>query len=72
MGVALVASAAKSLTFSTCKDRVTMVVNAVAAVVSFYYPVTWYSSVLLGDRKFNPRKRYIFGIRTSSLYMPHL
>jgi len=42
MGVALVASAAKSLTFSTCKDTVTMIINAVAAVVSFYYPVTWY------------------------------
>lgn len=47
MGVALVASAAKSLTFSTCKDRVTMVVNAVAAVVSFYYPVTWIFPALI-------------------------
>ena len=35
------ASAAKSLTYSTCTDRVTMVINATAAVISFYYPVTW-------------------------------
>ena len=35
------ASAAKSLTYATCKDRVTMIINAVAAVISFYYPVTW-------------------------------
>jgi chromate transporter len=47
MGVALVASAAKSLTFSTCKDTVTMIINAVAAVVSFYYPVTWIFPALI-------------------------
>ena len=41
VGVALVASAAKSLTYATCTDRVTMTINAAAAVVSFYYPATW-------------------------------
>ena len=35
------ASAAKSLTYSTCKDRVSMIINATAAVIAFYYPVTW-------------------------------
>ena len=41
MGVALVASAARQLTASTCKLRVTMVINAVAAVITFYYPATY-------------------------------
>ena len=41
MGVALVASAAKALTRSTCKDRVCVAINATAAVIVFYYPVTW-------------------------------
>lgn len=47
MGVALVASAAKSLTYSTCKDKVTMIINATAAVVSLYYPVTWIFPTLI-------------------------
>ncbi len=41
MGVALVASAARGLTGSTCKLRVTMVINAAAAVITFYYPATY-------------------------------
>ena len=47
MGVALVAGAAVSLTYSTCKDRTTMVINAVAALVSFYYPQTWIFPALI-------------------------
>ena len=47
MGVALVASAAVALTHSTCKDRTTMVINAVAALVSFYYPQTWIFPALI-------------------------
>ena len=41
MGVALVASAAKALTKSTCKDKVCVAINATAAVIVFYYPATW-------------------------------
>ena len=41
VGVALVASAARGLTGSTCKLRVTMVINAAAAVITFYYPATY-------------------------------
>ncbi len=41
MGVALVASAAKALTKSTCKDKVCVAINATAAVTVFYYPATW-------------------------------
>ncbi|CAL8468154.1 g7693 [Coccomyxa elongata] len=47
MGVALVASAAKGLTYGTCKDRTTMIINAVAAVISYYYPVTWIFPTLI-------------------------
>lgn len=47
MGVALVASAAKALTYSTCKSKVTMVINATAAIVSFYYPATWIFPALI-------------------------
>lgn len=41
MGVALVASAAKALTRNTCKDRVAMATNALAAVAVLLYPATW-------------------------------
>lgn len=41
MGVALVASAAKGLTRSTCKDKGAMVTNAAAAVAILLYPATW-------------------------------
>ena len=41
MGVALIASAAKALTYSTCKDMTTMIINAGAAVISYYYPATY-------------------------------
>lgn len=41
MGVALVASAAKGLTKSTCKERLTMSINAAAAVSTFYCHPTW-------------------------------
>ena len=41
VGVALVASAAKSLTRGTCKDRVAMCINAAAAVAILLYPATW-------------------------------
>ena len=47
VGVALVASAAVSLTYGTCKDRVTMTINAVAALISFYYPKTWIFPTLI-------------------------
>ena len=47
VGVALVASAAKGLTYGTCKDRTTMIINAVAAVISYYYPVTWIFPTLI-------------------------
>lgn len=47
MGVALVASAAKGLTYGTCKDRTTMIINTVAAVISYYYPVTWIFPTLI-------------------------
>ena len=47
MGIALVASAAVSLTYGTCKDRVTMIINAVAALFSFYYPQTWIFPALI-------------------------
>ncbi len=47
VGVALVAGAAVSLTYSTCKDRVTMAINAVAALISFYYPQTWIFPTLI-------------------------
>lgn len=41
MGVALVASAAKALTRGTCKDKVAMTTNALAAVAVLLYPATW-------------------------------
>jgi hypothetical protein len=41
VGVALVASAARGLTAGTCKLRVTMAINAAAAVITFYYPATY-------------------------------
>jgi hypothetical protein len=41
VGVALVASAAKTLIGGTCKDRVAMVINALAAVAVLLYPATW-------------------------------
>ena len=47
MGIALVASAAVSLTYGTCKDRVTMIINAVAALFSLYYPQTWIFPALI-------------------------
>lgn len=47
VGVALIASAAKSLTCSTCKDKITMTINAVATVISFYLPVTWVFPALI-------------------------
>jgi chromate transporter len=47
VGVALVASAAKGLTYGTCKDKTTMVINTVAAIISYYYPVTWIFPTLI-------------------------
>ena len=47
VGVALVASAANSLTRITCKNKVTMAINAAAAVVVYYYSPTWIFPVLL-------------------------
>lgn len=47
VGVALVASAAKSLTYSTCKTTVTAAINAAAVVTVFYYSPTWIFPVLL-------------------------
>ena len=47
MGVALVASAAVGLTGGTCKDRTTRCINAVAAVVSYYFPATYIFPVLI-------------------------
>jgi chromate transport protein ChrA len=41
VGVALVASAAKTLIRGTCKDRIAMVINALAAVAVLLYPATW-------------------------------
>lgn len=35
------ASAAKTLIRGTCKDRVAMVINALAAVAVLLYPATW-------------------------------
>eukprot|EP00891_Asterochloris_glomerata_P000418 jgi/Astpho2/418/e_gw1.00011.213.1_t len=47
LGVALVASAAKALTKSTCKDKVCVAINATAAVTVFYYPATWVFPALI-------------------------
>ncbi|CAL5229349.1 g12659 [Coccomyxa viridis] len=47
VGVALVASAAMRLTFSTCKCKTTMVISLIAAIISFYYPVTWIFPTLI-------------------------
>ena len=47
VGVALVASSAKQLTHGTCKDRTTMIINAGAAVIAFYHPVTWIFPTLI-------------------------
>lgn len=45
--MALVASAAKGLTYGTCKDRTTMIINTVAAIISYYYPATWIFPTLI-------------------------
>ena len=47
MGVALVASAAKTLTHSTCKNKVTLTINAAAVAIVYYYSPTWIFPVLL-------------------------
>ena len=47
MGVALVASAAKSLSYSTCKNKVTIAIHATATVSVFYYSPTWIFPALL-------------------------
>lgn len=47
VGVALVASAAKSLTHKTCTTKLTIAINATAAVVVYYYSPTWIFPVLL-------------------------
>lgn len=46
-GVALVASAAKSLTYKTCNDKVTMAINAGVVVITYYYHPGWIFPVLL-------------------------
>ena len=43
----MVASAAKSLTHKTCTTKITMAINATAAVVVYYYSPTWIFPVLL-------------------------
>ena len=45
--MALVASAAKSLTHKTCTTKITVAINAVAAVTVYYYSPTWIFPVLL-------------------------
>ena len=47
VGVALVASSAKSLTHSTCKSKATMAINAFVAVGVYFYSPTWVFPVLL-------------------------
>ena len=47
MGVALVASAAKSLTHRTCKNKITLAINATAAAIVCYYNPTWVFPLLL-------------------------
>jgi chromate transport protein ChrA len=47
VGVALVASAAVGLTAGTCRDRTTRCINAIAAVVSYYYPATYIFPALI-------------------------
>ncbi|EIE20647.1 CHR family transporter: chromate ion [Coccomyxa subellipsoidea C-169] len=65
VGVALVASAAKGLTYGTCKDRTTMIINAVAAIISYYFPATWIfpTLILAGGvvTLFTLRKRLLWG-----------
>jgi len=53
VGVALVASAARGLTAGTCKLRVTMAINAAAAVITFYYPATYMfpACILAGEKQ---------------------
>ena len=46
-GVALVASAAKSLTYKTCKDTTTMAINTASAIIVLYYSPGWMFPVLL-------------------------
>lgn len=41
------ASAAKGLTYGTCKNRTTMIINALAAIISYYYPATWIFPALI-------------------------
>ena len=43
----MVASAAKSLTHKTCTTRITVAINATAAVIVYYYSPTWIFPVLL-------------------------
>jgi len=47
VGVALVASAAKSLTHSTCKNKITLAINATTAAIVCYYNPTWVFPLLL-------------------------
>ncbi|KAL3145700.1 hypothetical protein ABBQ32_003233 [Trebouxia sp. C0010 RCD-2024] len=47
VGVAMVASAAKSLTHKTCTIKTTAAINAIAAVIVYYYSPTWIFPVLL-------------------------
>lgn len=47
MGVALVASAAKGLTKNTCKEKLTMSINAAAAVITYYVRVARWASPCL-------------------------
>ncbi|CAK0787139.1 hypothetical protein CVIRNUC_010355 [Coccomyxa viridis] len=47
VGVALVADAALKLTFSTCTEKTTMIINLAAALISYYYPVTWIYPALI-------------------------
>ncbi|KAK9816680.1 hypothetical protein WJX72_003596 [[Myrmecia] bisecta] len=47
VGVALVASSAKQLTYSICKERTLMFLNAAAAFIVFYYTTTWMFPLLI-------------------------